>query len=56
MNRETFVKNIDLETYRQMFMFHVKFDQNVVTMLGDFARFRRPDENNDNDSGDEKEN
>ena len=49
-------KNIDLETYRQMFMYNVNFDENVVRMMFDFARFRKPDEKKDDDSDDDSDN
>ena len=39
MDGENFVQYIDLESYRQMFMYHVNHHENVLTMLKDFAKF-----------------
>ena len=39
MTKDTFIKYIDLETQRQRVMFIIKNDQNVVSMLKDFAKY-----------------
>ena len=41
MDRESFVKNIDLEKYRHMFMYNLKNEVNVLTMLRDMAKEKK---------------
>ena len=42
MDCETFVQNINIESYRQLFLFSTKNDTNVLKMLKDFAKFGKP--------------
>ena len=50
MNKESFIQNIDLETYRQMNMYHIRNEENVLCMLVDFAKYGRIPEDDENDN------
>ena len=39
MDRENFIQYIDIESYRQMYMYHANPYDNVLSMFADFAKF-----------------
>ena len=53
MDRESFIKNIGLETYRQMYMYRMKNDENMLNIMEDFSMYNKRKTNEEGGHGSE---